>query len=136
MKSETGKHCKFATILSSSLVLLGSAPKTFYSSLPYSFSFEISWQKTIWVDVTIPLLKNPGGKYSPKVIGVMNFCTKKSSTCTIACFLLGFFSSFFFRYRLIFFLCCSFGYGWDSCFLWGLLHVTNVQLSSLYDIDS
>ena len=70
----------------------------------------------------------------------MSFCTKRSSTCTISCFLLGFFSSFFFRYRRIFCLCCSFlgrfKHGWDSCFSCGLLHVTNVQHSLLYDIDS
>ena len=94
LKSE-GKHCKFATTSSSSLVLFGSAPKDFSSSLLDSFSFKISWQETIWVDVTILLLKNSRGKYSPKVIEVMTFCTKRLSTWTIACFLLDLFSSFF-----------------------------------------
>ena len=94
LKSE-GKHCRFATTSSSSLVLLGSAPKTFSITLPNSSFSKISWQETIWVDVIIPLLTNSGGKYSPKVIGVMSFCTNRSSTCIIACFLLGFFSCFF-----------------------------------------
>ena len=87
-----------------------------------------------------PLLKNSEGKYSFKVIGVMSFYTKRSSTCTIVCFLLGSFSSFFFACRWIFCLCCSFlrrfGYEWDSCFLQGLLCVTNIQPPSLYNIDS
>ena len=93
-KSE-GKHYKFATTSSSSLVLLGFVPKVFSSFLLDSFSSQISWQETIWVDVTISLLKNSRGKYSSKVIGVMSFCTNRSSTYTITCFLLGFF--FFLR---------------------------------------
>ena len=113
--------------------------KAFSSSSLGLSSTKVSWEKTIWVDVIILLLKKSGGKYSPKVTEVISFCTKRSPFCTIVCFLLGFFSSFF-ECRWIFCLHCSFirvsGYGWDSCFLQVLLHVTNVQPFSLYDIDS
>ena len=85
-------------------------------------------------------IEDYGEKYSPKMAGVISFCTKRSSTCTIACFLLSFFSSYFFTCRWIFCLCCSFlgrfKFGWDSCFLQCLLRATNVQPSSLYNIDS
>ena len=90
LKSED-KHCRFTTTSSYSLVLPDFASKTFSSSSLGLSSFEVLWQETIWVDVIIPLSKNSRRKNSPKVIGVMSFCTKRSSTCTISCFLLGFF---------------------------------------------
>ena len=135
-----GKHYRLATTSSSSLVFLDFAPRALSSSSIGLYSFEVSWQETIRVDVIILSSKNSGRKYYLKVTMVMSFCTNMSSTCTISCFLLGFFSSFFFRHQRIFCLYCSFlgrfRYGWDYCFLWGLLRVTNVQPSSLYGIDS
>ena len=42
-----GKHCRLATTLFSSLVLLGSTIRVFSSSLVDPFSFEVSLQETI-----------------------------------------------------------------------------------------
>ena len=81
-----GNYYGFATTSSSSLVLLDFTPKALLLFSIGSSSSEVSWQETIWVDVIIPLSKNSGGKYSLKVIGVMSFFAKRSSTYIIFCF--------------------------------------------------
>ena len=87
-----------------------------------------------------PLSKNFGGKYSPKLIEVMSFCTQRLSTCTIICFLLNFFSSFFFECQWTLCLHCPllgrFRYEWNYCFLRGFVCITTIQPSSPHNIDS
>ena len=111
----------------------------FSSSSLNPSSFEVSLQETIWVDTITFLSKNPKGKYSLRMIGVMCFWTKRSSICTIACFLSTFFFSFFFKCWWVFHSCCRIlgrlGYECNTCFLRGLFRVTNVQPYSSYDID-
>ena len=135
-----GKHCRLATTLFSSLVLLGSTIRVFSSSLVDPSSFEVSLQETIWVGVVTLLSKNPKWKYSPNVIEVISLCTKRSFTYTTVFFFSSFFINFFCGCWWVFCSYCSllrrFRNRWDTWFLRHLLHITNVQHFSLYDIDS